>query len=160
MIRSVLITLILISHAFSDSCEIYTFEEGFEVLFTSNMGVCADLPEWNIGRFEDTYLTDHNEYSTKFIYPQQNFSCITSFPFAINPGGVIEVNIFMEAAAVTDQIHVLAMKYVSGGNDAFVGQVINTPALPDSFVSGWQTLKMTVIGSSTDMIGYVSTFLL
>lgn len=154
--RKVFVLLILVSHAFSDSCVRYNFEDDFDLLFTSNTGVCSNLLVWDIGLFQDTDLTDHNERSTKFIYPQQTLSCTTSFTFTMTPGGIIETNIYMDSALSTDQIQVVAMEHVPGGTDVFVGQAVNTPGQAATFVSGWHTLRITVIGNNGDMLGYVS----
>lgn len=150
-----LILFILVSRALTDSCVTYTFEEDYNSLFTSHTGVCSGFSQWDIGRFEDTDLK-YDEQSTLFIFPQEELSCVKSFMFPLAPGGLIEVNIYMETTVDSDLVQVMLMEYVQDGFDVFVGQAINSPA-QDTYVAGWHTLTVTVFGYNENMTGYVST---
>lgn len=156
MSRSLLVLLIIVSHAFSEDCVRYEFGEDYNDLFTDQMDVCGSVPTlpWILKYYEDTDIIDHHELSTTFISPQETLSCISSFVFPMESRGIVEVNIFMEAMANTDQISVLANQVVPGGNDAVVGSAGNSP-LAVGFEPGWHTLRFSV-GATGTYDGYVS----
>lgn len=105
-------------------------------------------------QYSDLNLPGQNERSTSFITPLPALSCVKSFNFPMNVGGTIEVNTYMEATDLCDQIIVIAHMADDGG-DRVTEMALNS-AMDPHFVSGWLTLTMAVTGWPSKYDGYVS----
>ncbi|KAJ8718620.1 hypothetical protein PYW08_002857 [Mythimna loreyi] len=150
MLCKLLIVFTLVSHAVSDSCVRYTFEENYNDWLEHPWGsVCDHYPAWLAGKYSELNVTGQNERSNSFITPPSSgvLSCVSSFIFTMNFGGTIEVNTYMKATQTTDQIIVLVYKYTSTG-DLVVGQGLNTP-FDANFVEGWYNLRIPLTGPPT-----------
>lgn len=155
MIRKVFILIFLLPHAFSENCVRYTFEENFNYLFTNELGACNDETSlWKLGTYNTSDVTGHHELSSTFITPLETLSCVSSFMFSMTHGGTVEVVIYMESNATSDQIMVLANEHFEDGEDKNMGLVGNSP-MSDNFVSGWHTLVIPLSSTGTSE-GYVS----
>ncbi|KAF9410767.1 hypothetical protein HW555_010249, partial [Spodoptera exigua] len=74
----------------------YTFEEGFDELFTDKFGICESLskPPWKLGQYSNVGIPALNKQSTSFITPQPfNESCTSSFYFPMQRGTTIETGV-------------------------------------------------------------------
>lgn len=154
MLRAFL-TLFLVQLTLSENCVKYTFEEGFDDLFSNERGICsvAGITSWECKDYKDTAINTQPESSTKFISPKTSPSCGSSLVFPMSAGGIVEVNIYMESEEY-DQIAVLVHRVVNGTNDAVVGSAGASPLFPQ-FIRGWQTLRLVLSGTGT-YDGYVS----
>ncbi|KAJ8718619.1 hypothetical protein PYW08_002856 [Mythimna loreyi] len=147
MLCKLLIVFTLVSHAVSDSCVRYTFEENYNNWLENQWGsVCDNFPFWIAGKYSDLDVTSPNERSNSFITPLSSLSCVSSFIFTMNFGGTIEVNTFVKATQLTDQITILV--HMHPNVDTVVGQGSIIP-LDQNFVAGWRNVTMTLIGPPT-----------
>ncbi|CAB3244794.1 unnamed protein product [Arctia plantaginis] len=133
----------MVTYAFS--CERFTFEEGFDDLFSSELGFCSIIHEiahkWAIGTFESINIKSFNERSTQFIYPNEQISCVSSPYYDMIPGGTIEVNVFMANHLSFDliQVTVLDEHNADAGTRTKWGY---------EFAEGWGTIQITILGRS------------
>ncbi|KAG6448910.1 hypothetical protein O3G_MSEX005783 [Manduca sexta] len=154
-LRCVFALLCCVTYVSCDKCVTYKFQEDFEELFNKDLGVCANINLFWLQRsYASIDLQSPNEKSVSFITPQAALSCVSSFFFTMTGGGTVEVNIYMDGAENSDQITVFANQYVPNGNDAVMGTISNTPLLA-GFVRGWQSLRVTILGSAT-YTGYIT----
>lgn len=136
------------------ACVTYDFEEKFEEAFNSDRGLCTGFAEWTVGTYAEIPVDTPISDSYQFISPQSHISCISSFPFDIEAGGILEVNVYMESLSDSDQVAVLANHILDENNDAVTGSVVLTP-LRDDYVDGWHVLRIDLSGENTYQ-GYVS----
>lgn len=156
MIRTLFIFIILVSHAFSENCVRYTFEENYNDLFTNELGVCRNgMSLWELGTYNTSNVTGHHELSSTFISPLESLSCVSSFLFSMTNGGTVEVTIYMESYSLSDHISVLANQFFDDDDDRVLGSAGNSP-LDVNFVGGWHTLVVP-LSSAGRSNGYVST---
>lgn len=155
MLRELFILTLLISHAFSESCVTYTFEDDFYDQFT-DLGICGDYVFWESGTYDTIDITGQNEYSTTFIRPLESLSCVSSFLFPMTAGGKLEVLIYMEAKNINDQVTVVANQYVENGAHTTLGLTGLSPLAPN-YNDGWHTLIVNLSSQGTSLC-YVSFF--
>lgn len=131
------------------SCKIFIFEEGIDETFSTESGICA-FPDksWLIGSYESIKMEGFHELSKTFIAPNEQFSCVSSPTFFMDPGGIIEVNIFMTNNVHTDFIHVT----VSDKDNADAGSVTQWG---HDYAGGWDTIQIKILGLSS-FEGFVS----
>ncbi|KAJ0175020.1 hypothetical protein K1T71_009161 [Dendrolimus kikuchii] len=155
MARSLKLLILFVGGVMASSfCERYEFEDSFENNFSNTKGVCIGIAMWNHREYANIDLWSPFNRSTSYITPLTSLSCVSSYTFPMTTGGILEVNIYMDSVARSDQITILANQEVIGGNDAVVGTISNTPQ-DAAFVSGWHTLRITLIGGGT-YGGYIS----
>lgn len=159
MARSLKLLILFVGGVMSNSvCERYEFEDNFDDLFSNTKGVCGGMAMWEQRDYDEIGLWTPFERSVSFISPMNTVSCVSSHTFPMTAGGILEVNIYMDAAANSDHITVLANQEVQSGQDAVVGTISNTPQ-EQPFFPGWHTLRITLIGIGS-YNGYVSICLL
>ncbi|CAB3244796.1 unnamed protein product [Arctia plantaginis] len=130
----------MVTYAFS--CERFTFEEGFDDLFSSKLGFCSHyVRTWAIGTFESINMEGFHERSTQFIYPNEQTSCVSSPFYDMIPGGTIEVNVFMANHLSFDLIQVTVLDE----HNADAGTATKWGA---DFAEGWSTIQITILGNS------------
>ncbi|PZC83996.1 hypothetical protein B5X24_HaOG206342 [Helicoverpa armigera] len=153
-----LIIILMVSHAFSESCVSHTFESDIDEFFMQPW-FCEDMEHetWKVGTYDNINLSGQDERSSTFITPSDTFTCASTMKFPMTNGGRVEVRIYMDSVANTDQITVLANEFVEGGVHSTVGSAGNSP-LADNYVNGWHTLVADV-GSSGTSLCYVSCLL-
>lgn len=140
----------------SEDCIAYNFESDFEALFDNDRGLCTGFTRWQLNKYTTLPIDHPSSESLKFISPQEYISCVSSFPFEASNGGVVEVNIYMEAAELTDQITVLVNKIADEASDMVIGSAGVSP-LVSNYADGWHVLKIVLSGSDT-FNGYVSSY--
>ncbi|CAB3244793.1 unnamed protein product [Arctia plantaginis] len=135
----VFVLLIILSYA--SPCERFTFEEDFDELFSTGLGFCSFIDgTWVIGTFESMNMEGFHERSTQFIYPNEQTSCVSSPAFDMDPGGIIEVNIFMTNHVANDLIQVMVLEgYAEVGIATQWGH---------DFAGGYGTIQITIVKSS------------
>lgn len=137
--RIVLVFLIIVPYAFP--CERFTFEEGFDELFSTDSGFCSFIDgTWVIGTFESMNMEGFHERSAQYIYPNEQTSCISSPTFVMDPGGIIEVNIFMANQMDNDLIQVMILEEYS--------EVGTASQWGHDFAGGWGTIQITIVKNS------------
>ncbi|CAH0687692.1 unnamed protein product [Spodoptera exigua] len=129
-----------------ESCVAYNFETDFETLFTSDSGVCTGFSKWDLYNYITVPVNHPSEESFQFIAPQSSISCISSFSFNAEAGGVVEVNVYMDSKTNTDQIAVLVNKIADDNTDVVIGSTVLTP-LNDNYADGWHVLRVTLSGN-------------
>lgn len=135
-------------------CVTYDFETGFENLFTTDKRLCDGFVTWSLGNYSSIGMGGIHAGSDSFLTPNILQSCIASFPFAMTPGGTVEVNVYVEPATSLDHVIVLAKKLVPEGVDTVAGMYIYEPSTAN-FVTGWNVLRISVVDLFT-FNGYVS----
>ena len=137
-----------------EKCIAYNFETDFEALFDSNRGLCTGFTRWNLNQYSSSPIGQPSSESLQFISPQNYISCVSSFPFEANNNGVVEVNVYIEAADMTDQISVLVNKIEDETNDIVIGSAGVSPLVAD-YTDGWHVLKID-LSTHGPVKGYVS----
>ncbi|KAJ0175025.1 hypothetical protein K1T71_009166 [Dendrolimus kikuchii] len=132
------------SRPVDQGCLTFDFEDDFSGLFTSNNDLCTGFPSWHLANYSTIGMDSADPKTDVFIAPNEYSSCIASFPFAMTPNGVIQVNIYIEPKSALDHIIVLAKKLVSSGTDTVAGFKIYEPSV-NSFTTGWSVLEIPVI---------------
>nr|XP_021181869.2 uncharacterized protein LOC110370405 [Helicoverpa armigera] len=132
----------------SEPCVSYNFETEFDVLFNSDRGLCTGFTQWDLNKYSTLPIEQPSSESLKFITPQAEISCISSFPFEVTAGGIVEVNVYMESGSNSDQIAVLVSKIEDEANDVVIGSSVLTP-LDGTYTDGWQSLKIQLLGVGT-----------
>lgn len=155
MLRKLFLLTLLVSHAFSESCVTYSFENDFYENF-SNLGLCIDYRFWTVGTYDSIDVTAPHERSTSFIRPLEQLSCVSSFMFPMTNGGILEVLIYMKADNQNEHITVLANQYVQNGDDTTLGTAGISPLAPN-YEDGWHKLVVNLNSQGTSMC-YVSFF--
>lgn len=152
MILKVLIFVIFVSFVVSDdSCVKYNFEENFNDLFSNNGALCNQhiTERWIIGEYSNLDINRPNNLSTKFITPSpgSTVSCMSTFPFKIYKGGVIEFEMYTES----EINHFIQIVVYDKTNGQEFDKENPVPA------KGWRTVGLkTNLGPNT-YEGYVST---
>ncbi|KAJ8718621.1 hypothetical protein PYW08_002858 [Mythimna loreyi] len=155
MLCKLLIVFTLVSHAVSDSCVRYTFEENYNNWLEHQWGsFCDSFPAWIAGKYSDLDVTSPNERSNSFITPLSSgvLSCVSSFIFTMTDGGTIEVNTYMKPTQLTDQITILVHLHPSEATIVGQGTIL---AYDPNFVEGWYNLRIPLTGPPT-YEGYIS----
>ncbi|CAB3260585.1 unnamed protein product [Arctia plantaginis] len=156
MIREFVLFFILVSCVYGEGCVRYTFEEGFYELFDDDSELCENSVPWLLELYKHTHLTSPHVLSTKYINPQEVTSCVSSFTFPMNFGGIIEVNAFVQMTDNADALYVAASKVVTNDSVQSAGSIAITPHQPD-FKPGWHALRFTLSGIDEETFnGYVS----
>ncbi|CAB3260586.1 unnamed protein product [Arctia plantaginis] len=138
--REVFVLLLMVSYAFP--CKRFTFEEGFDEQFSSELGFCSNIGlTWAIGTYESINMEGFHELSTQFIYPNEQISCVSSPSYDMLPGGTIEVNVFMGNHLANDLIQVMVLDE----HNADAGTATQWGA---DFAEGWDTIRITILGNS------------
>ncbi|XP_045775579.1 uncharacterized protein LOC123874350 isoform X1 [Maniola jurtina] len=147
-----------------DSCVIYEeapidcvtedFENNFEDNFTSNNIDCTGFSAWDIKQYSSVTINSPHANSTRFITPQAGLSCVSSLNFTMTARGTLEVNVYMMAATIHNQLDVSVFQPTVGGTNDFIGGVSLNHQTSD-FAPGWQTLNIT-LGGSGRFQGYVT----
>uniref|UniRef100_A0A1E1WDU8 MAM domain-containing protein n=1 Tax=Pectinophora gossypiella TaxID=13191 RepID=A0A1E1WDU8_PECGO len=142
---------------FGEDCVTFDFEDDFDNSFSHEIGVCSSLGPsalWRVGNYSEVGIESPDPLSASFISPSNTLSCVTSFTFTMSDKGMLEVNLYMEAYALTDQIVVIVNQIVPGGNDAAIGTTFMMPLLPN-YYHGWHTLTISLNGFG-NIDGYIS----
>ncbi|XP_046966607.1 mucosal addressin cell adhesion molecule 1-like [Vanessa cardui] len=143
MYRLCVLLLLVCCNVLCDDCVVFNFEDGSFDDFKNDFGVCIGRSMWDLRRYDDLQLEAPHENSTLNVSPTSELSCMSSSVFPITGGGTLDIKLYMEPAAETDQIAVIAFQHEPIG---VVGSIILSPLDPN-FTSGWQQLKITLIGS-------------
>lgn len=146
--KCVVLILVYSSVVSCDECVSYDFEDDFDDLFTSGVGVCIGMVTWNIAAYRSLPLESPHPSSTQFISPSEQLSCVSSYRFTMTSGGTVEANIYMDSLSTMDQVSFVVNEIVPGGNDAAVGTIVLS-SLDPNFVNGWHTLRVTLTGRGT-----------
>lgn len=155
-VRESVFFVLFITSVVCDECVRYTFEEGnFEDLFDNMAAPCFGMPKWEEQDYSSISLDRPHDSSETFISPLASFSCVSSYPFTMSVGGIIEVNVYMNGGS-SSFLNVLASQINLDGDDGTAGSAMYNPSSPDYF-PGWHTLRFTVsTTSSGNFDGYVS----
>lgn len=146
--RRYLFKILLLSYiVYCDGCVTYDFEKDYGILFNQNSNMCSGRQEWHVGIYRDFDIPSPHESSTKFVYPGESLSCVSSIPYPMSGGGTFEVTVYLDSK-IGDEIWVLVNEIVPNGPDAAVGNMWFTE-------SGWQTRRITLTGRGQYQ-GYVS----
>lgn len=129
-----------------ESCIAYNFETNFDTLFNSEIGVCSGFSKWDLNYYITLPVDHPSEESFQFIAPQFSISCVSSFSFNAEAGGVVEVNVFMESQSNTDQVAVLVNKVADDDTNVVIGSTVLTP-LNENYADGWHVLRVPLSGS-------------
>lgn len=149
-----LLLLLFCSKVICEDCLIYSLEDGFNDTLSNEVGLCVGMISWNMGTYEGGPIYPPHPSTTKFMYPNINLSCVSSYHLPLSATGIVEVNLFMEPQSSTDQVSILINQIVPDGNDAVVGNSWIL-ATQENFVRGWRTERITLTGSGSYQ-GYVS----
>lgn len=154
----IFIFFILILHGvLSDDCIKYTFDEDFWDLFVYSRTPCSDgqglntFASWYHESYANSTVRPPNEKSEWFISPSTSLSCISSFPFWIEPGGTVEVNVYIDSMIADDHLTIIVHK-ISDGVDPVVG----TSQLFNVFDKRWHVIRIPNLSSIIPFHGYVS----
>lgn len=135
-----------------DECITYNFENDVQELLTNNYDVCNGNALWSIGSYASSPINSPNPSSHTFISPTASYSCVTSFPFPVTSGGIIEVNIYLALVASSDRLTILVHQESNGRT---VGNYIVAGSNTDS-AGRWLTAHINVYGTG-NFNAYVST---
>ncbi|XP_022824631.1 uncharacterized protein LOC111355124 [Spodoptera litura] len=153
-INSVFIFLFLYLVPFTagETCVRYTFEQGFDELFSDKFELCAslNLPPWELGQYRTLGIPAPNAQSTSFMAPQPgNESCTSSFLFPMQRGATIEVTLYLDPVHSLDEFMFLITHIdPRSGLPWMSGVYIFSPS-PWPFPSGWYTASFPIPGPST-----------
>ncbi|XP_064073074.1 uncharacterized protein LOC135193636 [Vanessa tameamea] len=143
MYRHCVLLLLAVCNVLCDNCVVFNFENDSFHDFTNDFGVCVGRSMWDLRQYDDLPMDAPHENSTFYIAPTSEVSCMSSLIFPITGGGTLDVKLYMEPAAESDQITILAFQHEPKG---VVGNLILS-AMDPNFTRGWQHLKVTLIGS-------------
>lgn len=140
-----------------EDCTTYNFESDFEVLFSTDNYLCNGFLSWQLDNYTSIGIESPYSQSTVFIAPHETTSCISSFVFKMEPGGVVEANVFMGSVQSLDHIIILAQRVTDAEYDTVAG-VKMYHLENEVFVAGWNVIKFSLL-DRTSFDGYVSILL-
>lgn len=155
------ILLFLCPCVLSYGCVTYNFENDFDTLFESNVGLCAGMDRWTLSNYSSINIERPHPLSESFLTPNSRNrglpSCISSFTIPVTSTGVLEVNLYMYDD-MENQIVIMIqdLNGVAGNN---VVNVFYNSWYPN-FRPGWKSLRISIDHVLEHFNSNVSTFFL
>lgn len=150
-----LVLLLFCSKVTCEDCLTYSLEDGFNNTISNEVGLCIGFSNWIVGTYEEGPIDPPNSFTTKYIYPDINASCASSYFLSLEAAGTVEVNLYIDPHSVTDQVSILINQIVPDGNDAVVGSSFIL-ASQSNLQRGWRSERVSLTGSGS-YVGYVSS---
>ncbi|XP_046966605.1 uncharacterized protein PB18E9.04c-like isoform X2 [Vanessa cardui] len=144
MYKHCFLLLLVCCNVLCDDCVVFNFEDDSLDDFTNDFGVCVGRSMWDLRRYDDLPLDAPHENSTIYISPESELSCMSSTTFPITEGGTLDIKLYMEPTANSDQIIILVFQSEPLG--VITSYVLS--AMDSSLTRGWQVVKLPVGGPS------------